>query len=257
MKTLSVALATYNEEENLAACLDTVKDFADEIVVVDGTSKDRTVEIAKRYNAKVIIRENPKIFHINKQIAIDHCSSDWILQLDADEHISESLKKEIKQVLHEEGEFNGYWIPRKNYFLGRFLVKGGQYPDYTVRFYKKGKGRLPQKDVHEQAEIDGKIGYLKTPLLHYPYKDFQFYLTKWNRYNNIIATQLGQELKEKGIFTKIFFIFSYLLIKPVHWFLLTYIRHKGFVDSWQGFVFCLFSALRFPFACLKYLKLIK
>lgn len=257
MKTLSVALATYNEEQNLARCLDTVRDFADEIVIVDGTSKDRTVAIAKEYKAKVIVRENPKIFHINKQIAIDNCSSDWILQLDADEHVSESLKQEIKEILREEKEFNGYWIPRKNYFLGRFLMKGGQYPDYTVRFYKKGKGRLPQKDVHEQAEIDGKIGYLKNPLLHYPYKDFKFYMMKWNRYNNIIAMQLGQELKSKKLLAKAFLIFVYLLIKPIYWFLLTYIRHKGFVDSWQGFVFCLFSALRFPFACLKYLKLIR
>src|SRR5690606_27310163 len=87
-------------------------------------------------------------------------------------------------------EPNGYWMPRKNYFLGRFLMKGGQYPDYTVRLYKKGKGRLPQKDVHEQAVIEGKVGYLKEALLHYPYEDFGHYYAKWNKYNDLFARQI-------------------------------------------------------------------
>lgn len=248
---LSVALATYNEEENLARCLETVKNFADEIVIVDGTSTDRTVEIAKKYNARVIVRENPKIFHINKQIAIDECRGDWILQLDADEHVPSEMKEEIRQIIAGESIYNGYWIPRKNYFLGRFLMKGGQYPDYTVRFYKKGKGRLPQKDVHEQAEIDGEVGYMKTALLHYPYKSFGFYLSKWNRYNNIIAMQMKDARRNKNNIKKFFDAPVYLFIKPVYWFFLTYIRHKGFYDMWQGFIFSLFSSLRFPVSYLK------
>lgn len=253
---LSVALAVFNEEENLGKCLETVKDFADEIVIVDGTSTDRTVEIAKEYGARVIIRENPKIFHINKQIAIDACRGDWILQLDADEHVSSEMKKEMQQIIERPDKYNGYWIPRKNFFLGRFLMKGGQYPDYTVRFYRNGKGHLPQKDVHEQAEIDGEVGYLKTALLHYPYKSFSFYLSKWNRYNNIISMQIAEANKRKNFFQKIIDFPIYLLIKPTHWFLLTYIRHKGFYDSWQGFVFCFFSSLRFPVSYLKCLKII-
>ena len=99
MTSVSVVLATYNEESNLKACLESVKDFADEIVIVDGGSTDRTVEIAKSFDAKVLITNNPQIFHINKQKAIDIASSPWILQLDADERVSEALAVEIKKVV--------------------------------------------------------------------------------------------------------------------------------------------------------------
>jgi glycosyltransferase involved in cell wall biosynthesis len=261
-KSLSVVLATYNEEKNLASCLDSIKDLADEIVIVDGSSSDRTVEIAKKYNAIVKVTTNKPNFHINKQMAIDMATKDWILQLDGDEHVSPELKDEIKEVLgnrqssivnRQSEEFNGYWMPRKNWFLGRFLMKGGQYPDYTLRFYRNGKGKLPQKDVHEQAEVEGKVGYLKNALLHYPYKDFSHYLNKWNRYNILFAGQIKEEQKTKNIFQKLLYVIGYLFIKPIHWFLTTFFRHKGFMDSWQGFVFSLFSALRFPVSYIKYL----
>jgi len=253
MFKLSVALATYNEQDNIARCLEAVKDLADEIVIVDGESSDKTVEIARNYGAKIIVRENPPIFHINKQIAIDKTSGDWILQLDADEIVSGGLAAEIKKVIKNNNDCNGYWIPRKNYFLGRFLKKGGQYPDYTIRLYRKNKGRLPQKDVHEQAEVEGKVGYLKNAILHYPYKNFKTYINKWNRYNNLIAVQIKEEQKNRPIIYQLLYGVGYLIAKPSHWFLTTYLRHKGFVDSWQGFTFSLFSALRFPVSYMKYL----
>ncbi len=243
MSSLSVVLATYNEAKNLPACLDSVKDIADEIVIADGTSTDSTVEIAKKFGAKVISTTNKPNFHINKQIAIDHATKDWILQLDADEHVSKSLREEIKDKINDkENSNNGYWLPRKNWFLGRFLMKGGQYPDYTLRLYKNGKGRLPQKDVHEQAVVEGDVGYTKEALLHYPYKDFAFYLAKWHRYVRFIA---GQLKKEGHLYSPILAL-KQLVFLPVYWFLLTFIRHKGFMDSWQGFVFSFFSALRYP-----------
>lgn len=252
---LSVALATFNEENNIEKCLESVKKIADEIIIVDGTSTDKTVEIARRMGAKVIVRENPPIFHINKQKAIDECTGKWILQLDADELVSEEMGNEIKKILdNDEIEESGFWMPRKNYFLGRFLMKGGQYPDYTVRLYRKGKGKLPQEDVHEQAVIQGKVGYLKHALLHYPYKDFNAYYVKWMRYNKLLAGQLRQEISPRNLFVRLFYGFAYLFMKPAHWMLTAYIRHKGFVDGWQGFVFALFSALRFPLAYFIYLK---
>ncbi len=253
-KTLSVVLAVYNEENNLVACLDSIKDVADEIVVVDGSSKDKTVDIAKKFGAKVKVTTNKPIFHINKQMAIDMATCDWVLQLDADERVSEELKKEIKSAIsHQPSVVNGYWIPRKNWFLGRFLVKGGQYPDYTLRLYKRGKGRLPQKDVHEQAEVEGEIGYLKESLLHYPYKSFDEYLIKWGRYTSLLATQIKDSLKNKSTIEKCLYALGYIFIKPVHWFVISYIRHKGFMDLWPGLVFSLFSSLRFPVSYIKYL----
>lgn len=245
MASLSVVLATYNEEKNLPMCLDSVKDIADEIVIVDGTSQDRTVEIAKSYDAKVLVTENLPNFHINKQKAIDMATKDWILQMDADEKVSHELAREIKEKINEkENKFNGYWLPRKNWFLGRFLMKGGQYPDYTLRLYRKGKGHLPQKDVHEQAVVEGEVGYTKEALLHYPYKDFAFYLSKWKRY---VIFNAGQVKAEHRLYNPVFAL-KQLVILPIYWFLLTFIRHKGFMDSWQGFVFSFFSALRYPAA---------
>jgi glycosyltransferase involved in cell wall biosynthesis len=253
---VSVVLATYNEEKNIHRCLNAIKGWVEEIVIVDGTSTDNTVEIAKKYGAKVTITDNPPMFHINKQKAIDMATCEWILQMDADEVVSKELKEEISQdVIEKQTEHNGFWIPRKNYFLGRFLMKGGQYPDYTLRLYRNGKGKLPQKDVHEQAEVEGSVGYLKHPLLHYPYKDFSNYLSKWMRYNRLLADQIHAEERKKNSIIRLVDAIKYLIVKPIYWFLLTYIRHKGFVDLWPGFVFSFFSALRFPVSYIMSLSL--
>lgn len=253
MQTISVAIATYNEEENLKDCLESIRGLVQEIVIVDGSSTDNTVGIAKKYGARVNITSNKPNFHINKQKAIDLATKDWILQLDADERVSKALAEEIKLKLLSNSSTNGYWVARKNWFLGRFLMKGGQYPDYTLRFYRKGKGHLPQVHVHEQAQVVGHVGYLKHTLLHYPYKNFTSYLAKWNRYNDLLTTQIEENLKNKNYFVNIIYAIGYLVIKPAHWFLTTYIRHKGFMDLWPGFVFSFFSALRFPASYLKYI----
>jgi len=252
--SLSVVLATFNEEENIFRCLDSIKEIASEIVIVDGTSKDKTVEIAKSFGAKVTITDNPPNFHINKQKAINKATGEWILQLDADEVVSQEMKKEIMSILSGEVVENGFWMPRKNFFLGRFLMKGGQYPDYTVRLYRRGKGHLPQQDVHEQAVIVGKVGYLKEALLHYPYKNFNSYYKKWMRYNSLLAVQISDEMEGKNLILKLYYALAYLIAKPGHWIVTSYGRHKGFMDGWQGFVFAGMSALRFAVAYLLYLK---
>lgn len=255
METISVVLATYNEEKNLQGCLESAKQLADEIVIVDGASNDQTVEIAKEYGTKIKVTTNPPIFHINKQKAIDLATKDWILQLDADERVTPELQKEIKNILDQRPKtkdqklVNGYWIPRKNWFLGRFLMKGGVYPDYTLRLYRRGKGKLPQKSVHEQAVVEGDVGYLKNPLIHLADPNFSRYILRFNRYTDLIAREyLDKKLKKNPLI-----MLKYLLILPCLWFFNTYIRHKGFMDSWQGFVFSFFSSLRFPAAYLKYI----
>lgn len=244
--TISVVLATYNEEKNLEACLESVKDIADEICIVDGTSADKTLEIAKKFGAHTIVRENPPMFHINKQKAIDMATKDWVLQLDADERLTRELEAEIKEVIKDEN-YNGYWIPRKNWFLGRFLMKGGQYPDYTLRLYRREKGYLPQKDVHEQAVVEGKVGYLKNPLVHIADPEFKRYLMRWNRYTDIMA----RDIRKEGKRVNPVFAIKSLFILPSWWFVLTYFRHKGFMDLWQGFLFSFFSSIRFPASYIK------
>lgn len=241
MQKISVVLAVFNEENNLKNCLESVKNLAWEIVVVDGGSQDKTLEIAKSFGAKIIQTDNPPIFHINKNKAIDAALGDWVLQLDADEVVTEKLVKEIKKVTEASFDITGFWIPRKNFFLGKFLTKGGQYPDYTLRLYKKGLGRLPAKDVHEQVEVSGKVGYLKNDLLHLRDKTFSIYIERFNRYTNLLATQIKNPTFGDFIF-----------IKPIFWFIKAYLRHKGFMDGFPGFIFALFSSLRFPVAYIKY-----
>lgn len=255
MQKLSVVLATFNEEKNLDDCLESIKDIASEIIIVDGSSTDNTIKIAKKYGAKVTVTGNPSIFHINKQKAIEMATSDWILQLDADERVSSKLKEEIGGILSQDSkQINGYWIPRKNWFLGKFLTKGGQYPDFTLRLYQKGKGYLPQKSVHEQTIVDGETGYLKAPLIHIADPNFKRYFTRFNRYTEIDASELLNKDKTNNSKDKIFDSISYLFIKPLLWFMKAYFRHKGVVDGWQGFIFAFFSSLRFPVVYVKFIR---
>jgi len=249
---ISVAIATYNEEKNLPECLESVRGLADEIVVVDGSSTDKTVEIAKKYGAKVIVTDNPPIFHINKQKAIDECRGNWILQLDADERVTPELKKEIRSTIEQSNNktINAYFIPRKNYFLGRWLKKTGQYPDGVIRFFKKGKAWLPCKSVHEQMKVKGKTGWLKGHLLHYPYPTFSEYLKKSNRYTTLTA----QEMLEKGKKPS-FWGYFLALWQMTRTFLTLFIRHKGFLDGFPGFVFSLYSGLHHISAYVKFWEL--
>jgi len=264
---LSVAIATYNEEANIGRCLKSVKDWVDEIVVVDGSSTDRTREIAKKLGARVYKTTNKPIFHINKQMAIDKCRGEWILQLDADEVVSEELKKEILEKLkfelelkevgskslnesNEEAGIVAYWIPRKNFFLGRWLRKTGQYPDPVIRFFKKGKAWLPCKSAHEQMEVKGKTGWLKGHLLHYPYPSFSVYLKKSNRYTTLTAQELLEREKKPslwGLFK------AYLRAERDFW--IRYLRCKGFLDGFPGFIFSLYSGLHHITAYIKFWEL--
>ncbi|MDD4938312.1 MAG: glycosyltransferase family 2 protein [Candidatus Shapirobacteria bacterium] len=256
--TLSVTLAVYNESKNITRCLEAIKDIADEIIVVDGQSQDDTVVLVKKFKkARVISTTNKPMFHINKQMGISACKSDWILQLDADEIVTPELKKEIQSFLKQDPnniKENAFWIPRKNYFLGTFLKKGGQYPDPTIRFYKNGKAHLPCKDVHEQAKVDDNlIGWLKNDLEHYADTSFSLYLLRANRYTTLLA----DELKSKNIPVNFSSFLKFYLFKPVWWFLKTFFRHRGYVDGFPGFVFSFYSALRFPIAYTKYYELVK
>lgn len=239
---LSVVLATRNEEANLGKCLESIEDLADEIVIADENSTDKTVEIAKKYKARVIKVTHENNFHINKNVAIAAASGDWILQLDADEVVSTELAAEIQEIINDQSSMvNGYWVNRRNWFLNRFLTKGGQYPDPTLRFYRRGKGRLPAQDVHEQAVVDGEVGHFKNDLLHYRDISFEKYLQGFNRYSSFIATQMNNP---NG--------FDCLFIKPTVTFLKIYVRHRGYIDGFPGFIFALFSGLIYPVAYIKY-----
>lgn len=246
--TISVAMATFNEETNIKRCLDAVADFVDEIVIVDGQSTDSTVQISKKYsNVRIISTPNLPMFHINKQMAIDACKSEWILQLDTDEVVTDELKNEIIETINKKPVENGFWINRQNYFLGKFLTKGGVYPDATIRLYRRGFASLPCKNVHEQADIIGKIGHLKSDLFHYSDPTFSRYLLRNDRYTSLLA----QELLDKQVKINALNFINYFIYKPISWFILAYLLHRGYVDGFPGFVFAWYSSLRFPIAYIK------
>lgn len=285
-KKISVVLATYNEEANIGDCLESVKELADEIIVVDGSSIDKTKEIAKSFGAKVIKTTNPPIFHINKQKALEEASGEWILQLDADERVTPELLQEIKKVIEmsdkkleeyqknlpekrlflkhqtllekrdgfigtKAGPYAAFFLPRLNYFLGKFLKYGGVYPDGVIRLVKNGKAHFPAKSVHEQIMVDGRVGWIQNPLLHIDSPTFKRYLERNSRYINLLRDKLARDKvgKDPAQFL------NYFLFKPVSWFFMTQIRHKGILDGFQGLVFSFFSALRFPRAYWRYIIL--
>jgi len=249
---ISVVLATHNEEANLIRCLDAVKPWADEIIIVDGESQDATVALAKKAGAKVISTTNKANFHINKQLAMDAAKGDLVLQLDADEVVDLELATFIKSLQQrldrsEKLEFSAWWLKRKNHFLGQFLSKGGQYPDPVIRLYQRGKACLPQKDVHEQMVVEGEVGWAAGHLLHYSNPTFSEYLRKFNTYTSFKAQQLAEEKCSLNFFTAL----SFLVFKPIITFTSLYFRHRGYVDGLPGFVFALFSGLHHAVAYLK------
>jgi glycosyltransferase involved in cell wall biosynthesis len=285
MNKLSVVLATRNEEENVGRCLESVRDLADEIVVVDEYSTDGTRDIAKNLGAKVYLEPHHSIFHITKQKALEKATGEWILQLDADEVVTPELAKEIREVInmpndeikkrfdidlremhhfkrHQRlieardgkigngsGEIVAFFIPRLNMFLGRPLRFGGVYPDGVIRLIKNGKARFPQKSVHEQIQIDGDVSWLFNDLKHYDSPTLKRYLSRFNRYTDLHAKELDEKKTLKGISSFVF----YTTYKPILTFLNIYIRHKGILDGPQGFLWAFFSAMHFPVAYIKYL----
>ncbi len=249
---LSVAIAVYNEEKNIEACLASVRGLADEIIVVDGGSGDRTVSLARAFGSRIIETDNPPMFHLNKQKALDACSGSWILQLDADERVTPALNKEIRSVINAgSSDVNGYFIPRKNYFWGHWMRKGGQYPDYVMRLVRRGKAHFPAKSVHEQIDVIGEPGYLTEPMDHISYRTREDYWRKAESYTTLAA----MEMKRDGVGKNPWTWFTYNIIKPQMTFLSLLIRHKGFMDGWYGLVFAYFSALHFPITYKKFLKL--
>lgn len=283
-QTLSVVLATLNEEENIGKCLDAVKDIADEIIVVDEHSSDDTVKIAEKKGAKVYTFRHENNFHETKQYAIEKAKSDWILQLDADEIVSKDLAKEIELVINgtyecirewrtkdknkwklfmryqkmieereggigkETGEIVAFFIPRINYFVGKPLIHAGVYPDAVIRLFKRGKARLPAKSVHELMEVDGELAWIGKDLEHHESPTLSRYLSRANRYTTITAKELARKKTPKTK-KKLFY---YSIVKPKMLFIMLYIRHRGYKDGMRGFLWSAFSAWHWPLAYWKY-----
>lgn len=242
MEKVSVAIITKDEERNIRPCLASVQ-WADEIVVVDAGSKDKTQQICAAYGAKVFVEEWQG-FGRQKNIALDKAKNEWILNLDADERVTPELAAEIAEVLKEETKLNGFYIPRKNFFGSRWIRHGGWYPDYNLRLFRKSKGRFQERQVHEKVVLEGKAGYLRNPLEHRTYNSLKDFLQRQDLYSDLAAQEMLKEGRR--------YHFYDILFRPSWTFFQMYILRAGFLDGYYGF---LLARLYSYYTLAKYSKL--
>jgi glycosyltransferase involved in cell wall biosynthesis len=226
-RTLSAVVITLNEEERLRPCLESVA-WADELIVVDAESSDKTVQIAREFTDRVWVRPWPG-FTAQKNFALAQATGDWILSVDADEEVSPELREEIAAVLGGEGAgADGYRVARRNIFWGRWIRHGGLYPDWQLRLFRRGLGRFSDHAVHESVEVSGTVGRLGTPLVHRSYRGLADFLARANRYSTLAAEAWIRNGRPARL--------SDLVWRPVGRFLVMYVVRAGFLDGWRGFL---------------------
>jgi glycosyltransferase involved in cell wall biosynthesis len=241
-KKLSVVVITLNEEEEIGACLEGVT-WADEIVVVDSGSSDRTIEIAKKYTDKVIHHDWAG-FGAQKNFAVDCAMHDWVLSLDADERVTPHLREEIQKLLSETPSCVAYRIARKNYFLGQWIRYAGWYPDYTIRLFHKKEGRFCEREVHETVQVNGVTAFLQHPLEHYTYRSLAAFHARMGRYAALAARQMVTEGRRFHVHD--------LLARPFWTFVRMYLLQQGFREGVSGL---LLSSLYAYYTFFKYATL--
>lgn len=240
MQKLSVVIAAKNEEKKIRACLESVK-WADEIVVVDDLSGDRTVEICREYGAVIISNDAGGSFHVNKNLGLEKAAGPWILSLDADETVSPGLRGEIEaRLASDPAGIDGFSVPRDNYFLGKRIAGCGWSPDHILRLFRKGAAKWPL-DIHDVPGLAdrSRAARLESPLIHKSYDSLAQYFEKFNRY----TTKLAREEREKGVRVGPWTFLSCFLLKPLFWSLRKYLLQKGFMDGFRGFFISFSSGL--------------
>ncbi len=243
---ISCFIVSLNEEKHIRRCLESVR-WCDEIIVLDSGSTDRTVEIAKEYTAKVI--HHPwKGYVKQKQAALDLCTQEWVLNIDSDEEVSEELKNEIQALVGSPGSsqnpLNGYKICRVVYYLGRWWRRGGWYPEYRMRFFRRSAAYWGGRDPHEKAVVKGKTGRLAGEIHHYTYENLSDHAASLNQHASSAAESL-YELGRKSSLLKI-------TVNPVMRFLKFYVIKGGFRDGTVGLIAAVLEAY---YVFLKYTKL--
>lgn len=238
--TLSVVIITHNEEANLPRTLESVKplvaDRRGEIIVVDSGSTDRTVEMARAHGAKVFT-EDWKGYAAQKNSAIAKASGEWILSLDADESLDHQLTTELQALLQRPADLClGFLVPRKNFFLGRWIQHGGFWPDPKLRLFRRGAGKFEERLVHEDVKLQGRIGQCRGALIHHSYPTLSDYIEHMNRYSSLGAEMVGT----KG---KVRFSFVNIVLRPWLTFVYNYFFRLGFLDGREGLLLHLYHAV--------------
>lgn len=236
---ISVALITLNEEGNLVRTLESVRslvrDGLGEIIVVDSGSSDRTLEIARSFGARIFI-EPWKGFAAQKNSAMEKASGDWVLQVDADEALEPELVNEILFAAKPSREQVGFWIPRKNFFLGRWIKHGGFYPDPKVRLVRRGAGKFEEYGAHPTIKINGPTGRLQHALIHNAYPTLRGYIDHMNSYSSSGA-EVALAKGHRG------FNLLNIVLRPQLTFIYNYILRLGFLDGREGFLLHFYHAI--------------
>jgi glycosyltransferase involved in cell wall biosynthesis len=232
---LSVTIITLNEEANIRRMLESVR-WADEIIVLDSGSTDRTVNICHEFTDKVF-HQDWLGFGKQKNAAIDKATGDWVLSLDADEPVEKELAAEIRAIMASPEPNDGYRIPRKTFFLGKWVRHGGWYPDYNLRLFKKGMGRFEERKVHEAIRVDGSVGHTRNAILHYAYPDLASYLSAINKYSSLAVDVMA----EKGV-SRVRTTWLNIVFRPVFTFIFKYVFRLGFLDGKHGLILNLFHS---------------
>jgi glycosyltransferase involved in cell wall biosynthesis len=239
---VSVIITTFNEEVNVAECIESAL-WADEIVLVDSFSTDKTVEIARRYPIQILEREYFGSA-AQKNWAMDRVRHDWVLIIDADERVTEPLAREILATLATGPTVNGYYIRRENIFVDKVIRHSGWSTDKVVRLFRKDKGRYPNRRVHADLEIEGPVPVLEQAFLHYTFRTFDQYFPKFLNYAEWGAAQAFRDGRRAGL--------AELVFRPWWRFTRTYFLQLGFLDGMHGFVLCALQAFG---VLLKYARL--
>ena len=234
MIKLSVVVSAYNEEKKLPECLKSVS-FADEIIVIDNSSTDNTLAIAKKFTKKVYIKQNNPMLNINKNFGFTKATNDWILCLDADERITPELAEEIQSSLQSPNATSAYWIPRKNIIFGKWIQNSIWWPDYQLRLFKRGKGKFPEKHVHEMIHVEGETQKLQNPMLHENYDSISQYVYKLDK---IYTENEAENFIKSG--QSITWVDA--LRFPMNDFLKTFFAKKGYKDGLHGLVLSILQA---------------
>lgn len=238
---ISAFIATHNEEQRIRRCLESIK-WCDEIVVVDDNSTDRTKEVCREYTDRIFNRKWDGYAN-QKNFAMQQTKNDWVLLMDSDEELSPDLIKEIQNEFQNlPPDICGYEMPRKVFYLGRWINHSGWYPDYKLRLYRKSKGYMGGEDPHETFILDGKTKKLKNDLLHYSYRDISEQVRTLNRYSSIFAEH--RRWKPSDFFK--------MIIKPPVKFLEVYFSKAGILDGFQGFAIAVMMSY---FVFMKYAKI--
>jgi glycosyltransferase involved in cell wall biosynthesis len=242
-QTLTVIVPTFNEQDNIRDCLESVR-WADDVFVVDSFSTDRTVELARRFTDHVVQHE-----YVNsatqKNWAIPQCATDWIMVVDADERVTPELRERVQEILREGTPHDGFYVKRMTTFFGRLIRHCGWQHDYLVRLWRRGKGRYADLEVHADVIVEGgKVGRIDQCLIHHTYTSFPQYLEKFGRYTTWAANDLRKRGKRAS--------FMNLTLRPAWRFVRQYVLERGFLEGRHGLVLCALAAFS---VFMKYAKL--